>query len=726
MHYKINKNLYLNKFTTTKQAPQKQNIDHVIVIDCSGSMYSELPKIRTQLKNKLSSLVAPDDTVTIIWFSGKGQAGILKERVRINNLTDLDNLHKAIDRFLVPMGLTGFVDPLSLVKQIQKTNPISLLFLSDGYDNQYNKKDILKVVDELSNVVDSAVIVEFGYYCNHALMTEMAEKLGGQLIFSEDFDNYEPAFDDFIMFGGKSSKKVEYVTGTSLFGLAFTVLNGKIYTFQTNGSLFVSEDFTQLFTLSETPHGESYENELDLYLPLYVMAQRNKSGVVYEILKELGDVKLINGFTNAFGKQALYNFCDSVAAVIKDNTLAFENGKDKNLVPADDAFCVLDLFEELEKNEVVWYPKHKLFNYKTIGAARTNKIEVSETLLEEKRLLQEKVDKYPSSENLRLLKEKLTEIEENITELKFEYRDENPVAYFSDIVWNENRPNVSFRVKYFGSVTLPKNNYGLSKIDTYKYNNYTFIRDGILNVKSFVTSLPMVLRVKYDALGIVTVSEDGFDVVDLTKLPLINRKMVVEVSAKTLFEKCYELTKLKANAKVLGYYDKQTNTKTSETYDKLYGADASVWLKEIGITDYNGFNPKSVAEKSGESYFANELEVKLDKLSSLPAVEKVVEKSKTGKALTPSETLIQEGIEYYDKHSVLIEKVPTILTTLKKDEVSKKRQVGVDIAKIKFSVLLSQSWFKEFDSMDDCKMIIEVDGKQINCEVVSTEKEIEI
>jgi len=52
-------------------------VDHVIVIDVSGSMYSDLPTLRNQLKNKLASLVRDRDTVTIIWFSGRGSYGVL-------------------------------------------------------------------------------------------------------------------------------------------------------------------------------------------------------------------------------------------------------------------------------------------------------------------------------------------------------------------------------------------------------------------------------------------------------------------------------------------------------------------------------------------------------------------------------------------------------------------------------------------------------------------------
>ena len=88
----------------------------MVVIDTSGSMSNELPMIRKQLKNKLPNLLKEGDTITIIWFSGRNEAGILKEEVEIKNLTSLQALNDSIDKWLKPVGLTAFAKPLKLVK----------------------------------------------------------------------------------------------------------------------------------------------------------------------------------------------------------------------------------------------------------------------------------------------------------------------------------------------------------------------------------------------------------------------------------------------------------------------------------------------------------------------------------------------------------------------------------------------------------------------------------
>ena len=83
----------MEKKTTT--AP---SIDHVLVIDVSGSMTYDLPKLRQHIKTKIAKILRPDDTLTIIWFSGRGECGVLLEEVTAANLLDLKSIHDTIDR----------------------------------------------------------------------------------------------------------------------------------------------------------------------------------------------------------------------------------------------------------------------------------------------------------------------------------------------------------------------------------------------------------------------------------------------------------------------------------------------------------------------------------------------------------------------------------------------------------------------------------------------------
>jgi len=117
---KLDENYYLisQEVNSTATVEVAKKTNHIFVVDVSGSMSGDLPLIRTQLKNKLSNLMKEGDTISIVWFSGNRDAGILKEEVEVKSLKTLTDLHDAIDRWLRPIGLTAFQKPLELTKEL--------------------------------------------------------------------------------------------------------------------------------------------------------------------------------------------------------------------------------------------------------------------------------------------------------------------------------------------------------------------------------------------------------------------------------------------------------------------------------------------------------------------------------------------------------------------------------------------------------------------------------
>ena len=113
---KLDENYYLvsQKVNSNVTVEVAKKTNHIFVVDVSGSMSGDLPLIRTQLKNKLSNLMKEGDTISIVWFSGNRDAGILKEEVEVKSLKTLSDLHDAIDKWLRPVGLTAFQKPLDM------------------------------------------------------------------------------------------------------------------------------------------------------------------------------------------------------------------------------------------------------------------------------------------------------------------------------------------------------------------------------------------------------------------------------------------------------------------------------------------------------------------------------------------------------------------------------------------------------------------------------------
>ena len=231
---KKNVKLSENYFLTTQEVNSEATVEvakktnHIFVVDVSGSMYYELPLIRTQLKNKLSNLMKVGDTISIVWFSGSRDAGILKEEVEVKSLKTLTDLHDAIDRWLQVVGLTAFLKPLELVKElvgrIQTNRPdsvFSMIFLTDGYNNDCPWNEVITTLKSMENDIVSSTFVEYGYYADTQKLTQMAAVLGGEKISCDGFDDFEPVFDAKISSDIMGGKKVivESILKSPIFGL---------------------------------------------------------------------------------------------------------------------------------------------------------------------------------------------------------------------------------------------------------------------------------------------------------------------------------------------------------------------------------------------------------------------------------------------------------------------------------------------------------------------------
>jgi hypothetical protein len=169
----------------------------------------------------------------------------------------------------------------------------------------------------------------------------------------------------------------------------------------------------------------------------------------------------------------------------------------------------------------------------------------------------------------------------------------------------------------------------------------------------------------------------------------------------------------------------------------LLGQEQADWLKTIGITDYNGFSPLTDAEESTDFYMSVNLETKIKGFSSLPKVEDVIAKLKSGASLKPSEGIMADAVKKYqsqlesEMYKSLSEEqqkgvLKTYLTT-KSDILNKKRRKALqEIAQIKFALILSKKWFSEFKTFDENKLSINLDSQDLEFTFDLSEKEEKI
>lgn len=791
MLYTISPGLCLvRQLVDVKTAPAKKEkdpVNHLIIIDCSGSMASDLPKIREQLKRKMPKLIGPQDTISLIWFSGRSQFGTLLEAEPVANLVDLQILCAAIDKWLQPIGMTGFKEPIEevgrLIRKIRSKNQyaFSLFFMSDGCDNQWNHTDIFHAVSEVAPLISSATFVEYGYYADRATLTKMAAVSGGSLIFAKDFDSYQPVFEGALgkVVSSVNRREVEVVGRTEGdFVFAIDGDNRDLVTFAVSfdpsapnrGTVSLPENTSEIWRITDTATAaelcslgkaerdpqavrtSTQQISTALYAAVSLFSIRMKPDVLLPILKFLGDVEFIDTFAGCFGKQRYSDFMDMAKAAVFQPNLRLLKGYDPTKVPADDVFTVFDLLHILAEDEdnrlMLAHPE---FIYKRIGRGRINADEVlTEEDSEAIEDITEQLKLATTPAEVQKLQQKLSGITEKKVALKFEPNDEDAGYPFDALVYNEDRPNISVRVRKTGSVDIsakvPKN---LSKklptkFPTFIYRNYTIVCDGILNVEHLPVRVTKATKEKLKAL----VPDDTkfkvkrgtglYEVVlDLTRMPVINRKMVTEVSARSLFTLQWDLMKARAAQKVCKFFlDEVQEKKESPSYELTYGDVGAAWLKEAGFTDYSGFSPNVVLAPATDVYFGKELAVSIKGLSALPSVNDVKSRIASGKAPTLSQSLM---IPIYQE--ILAEKtkmvgnknaasVPFYVTWLErraKDASNDVRRLLFQISRIKMTVVLGQIWFKEFSSLQENSLTMDFDSvKGVPCVVSMKEVEVKV
>lgn len=720
---------------------------HLFIIDCSGSMWGELSQIRGDLYNKISTILQPQDSVSILWFSGRGQFGVIVENYRNQSDASLKNLRTVLERELQPKGLTAFKDPLveaaQVIERVNNTNSNfvhSLFFLTDGHDNNYSDQEILQSVNDIKDQLVSASIVEYGYYCNKRLLNLMATEIGGNHVFSQDFQDYEPVMMN--QFSQQVMSKRQYVDieDSPLDGICFTIENGSVISYGVNedGQIFIDPEVdSSVYYLTQDSQPtllteadvdlQSQTNELasGMYAAMYAFSRRSNYSVISDVLRVLGDAYLIRKKANTFGTQKINELEGEMLSMMNYPSTRFQEGYNPNAEPAEDAYCVMDMLDDLMADEGnVWYPMHPEFQYKRIG--RKSVASGRKVTTEERDNVQALLENNDVEQAISALRAIQEDEQEN---LKFHNTDRDKGQPFSDLVWNKSRANLSVRVLYNGYVELPQHDFDAlpqGRFDTKIFRNYTIIKDGVINTYRLPVSLSENTFNTLQNNGLLegeSYNPAQIYILDFSQLPVINQLMVKSSSAKELFENQYQLLKLQAKNTVFNHFKKRYLVASTKGFKEAYGEEAAAWLKELGLADY-GFNPPSTLEKSEEETFVNTLEVKINKLT-LPNTKKdfenVLTKLEGGASLTPREQLLVPAIQEFQS----FEKLTEGLSDEKKQQMveewvteksnsfrAEKTRLMNSISKSKFLTIVGKSWFSDLESREEKSMILEVDNEE--------------
>ncbi len=796
-------------------------VNHLAVIDCSGSMSWELPRIRDQLKKRLPHLLGEGDTFSLIWFSGRGEHGVLIDAEHIATLKDLSKVNQAIDRWLRPVGLTGFKEPLQkaldLAKKLEATkNPVALFFMSDGQHNDGGtRQEVLAVTEQLAGRILSSTFVEYGMYADRRLLTAMAQAAGGKHVFADSFDKYAPAFEQALQQKLVGTQRVQVtITAEPIGGFVFAmqpnaVLDqsqfepGDLVTFEAKASdmthdsgmhVEVNANLYEVYYLTDkappkaqqlvwsSDDGREHRLTSAAYAALSLFAARMQPEIVYPLLQVTGDVRFINAASGLFGKQKYTTFMQETKAAAFDTGQRLVNGYDPSRVPPEDVYTVFDLLHTLSADDGTrLLLDHPLFRYSRVSRARVDASE-NLTVAERERVEQlqaEAVDLKLGDARLATINQQIADIMATKQEaLKFEAEPALEGYEIASLTYNEKRPNISVLVKKFGTVDLSARlndektpavvreqlyNSGAiqnleNKFKTFIYRNYTIVVDGLVNVEKLVVRISrtifetLVKATNDRGVQMVGVAvPDGGDhfitTLDLSNLPILNRKMVIGMQKPTLretIEREYKLTRLRAHAKVFKAVvaEKYPGEKLVG-WTQLYGAEAAEWLKTQGITEFNGFNPKMTVAESVDFITGKELDIKLKGYSTLPKVEDVRTKVKQiadGKGKTTSnikpvklngpESLMAEAIREVD--AFLASKPEKLrkdwLTGKQKALIAETRGEIYEMARVKFAIIVGQVWFADCATLDDKTLsdVVMPDGTKVTGTAELSEIQIKI
>ena len=688
-----------------KPIKKRESVNHIWIYDRSGSMYSVLDNLIEDLITRAKTIPA-GDTITFGWFSSEGEKNFILKGFKITEARDYAIMEKSLRANSTTIGCTCFSEILADTEQVIQdlsvfSSNFALCFFTDGFPvvSNYAKelKAIFTAVEKLNDKITSALLVGYGDYYNKQLMSDMAEKIGGSLTHSANLPSFSVSLDSFVN-NSQENKKIaislsadvhDVNANTIVFNIAGSNIN--LYTVDDKKEVKIScteddESTVYWYVLTDTcPRGVLVDLKTDqnnslvkaLYAASYILTQKTKTDIAIDVLGYLGDKKLVDLVTNSYTNAEYGKAEETIKEAMLEPSKRWLDGRVENYVPPVDAFCLLDLIDLLsEDKDAYFYPRHDAFSYKRIGKPS------------------KPVEGYPEFN-----------------------ADKGTRSSFKDIVWNETKLNLSLRSILKGEVDLggEARKYGIANpFPTYQYRNYTFVKDGILNVTKVPACMSEdtfnTLKEKNIVTG--TWNKDEVFIVNLDVVPIVNRKMVEgKTSATDLCKLVLLEQKTKAQLKVYKWFkqrdfpEKEVTAETARSFIEKQQA----FLESKGINTKTGaFEPPVTEAEATDFYLAKEFSIKIKGLSSLPKVEAVTAKLKEHKKLTTSEDLMLKAVKSYvqgifpsDKERItFLEKALLSYGIVLKNT---RRQ----IQETKFAVLLCKRWFNEFDSREQNKLIID-------------------
>lgn len=694
-------NVETTKFKFSKENKEAKRLHHIHLLDRSGSMTSYIDKLMDDVKKTLT-FMQPDDLVSVVWFSGEGQFNcVLKGASKAND----KDIFKILDSLKSTVGRTCFseafdtadkiIDELSVI-----CSNFNIMLFTDGDVVVSEYKREISLIESITTKLGSRKevlsinTIGFGSYYNRDMLVAISERTRfGKCVHSDKIEDYSVIFEnDSKELSGKANYLDSLTVNKSEECFYTDCLSYAKFTEGHYKDLPVSGEFSITRLFKSDKKEVSGINEISIpaiYSAIHNSYYIGNTDKALDILKNLGDIEVINRINNSFTSKERQETLDFIKNCIIDDKFRGMSGYDLDFIPSDSIFSVYDLFSVLTEDESNLYFPISSSEYKRISAK-----------------VEDKFDLFEADKDAKLS----TKFQDNL-------------------VFSSEHNNISIRYMIPGTVRIlptAAKSCGLTEnVPANVFRMQTLIKDGKLHIDKFMikasseTIKKIRERCRYHKLDFDKLfsKQDELYLIDLNVLPVISRKYARESNPDDLSLAVLRQFKAKATCKVVkellknfpkSFAEKAEGTQYTESQIKV--------LEEHGIKGGIYSAPKvesSIDKEVNDSYITKSLEFSLKSWSALPSVKDIVDKeSKIG---TPGDFMHNVYMLY---KSATKEELTNALSV----EKSVDSAYTFILAQIRLAKSITGSFWEGLESLKDNKYGYKFDNESIPYELIITTK----
>ncbi len=211
-----------------KATVKKEPSHHIIVADRSGSMYYDIPEMRTILEKllTLSEFANPDLRVSLISTSSTGDLTTHFARVLVADIMKTGSPHLQAIRNLQATGATCLSQGLARAESLVDDGDVTCIsFHSDGYANDRSPTDEKRLLQEISLKLKKhpkvfVNTIAYRDYCDFNLLSSIANQLSGTCIQAKGIKQvYEALHSATELLAGKVAPAIEIPLGNAAYTL---------------------------------------------------------------------------------------------------------------------------------------------------------------------------------------------------------------------------------------------------------------------------------------------------------------------------------------------------------------------------------------------------------------------------------------------------------------------------------------------------------------------------